>query len=244
MSDVVGQIPKDASGVAFDRAMGIPIVKDSIILGSATKWVDIFDISAYSNRAFIGMMIYNPSATLDLKLALTDAFGTDHCITAKPQQLMVFDDLSFGPGFSDIALAKAVSKIRGILSSASGTLASMTITYAASPANGKCVKLNGIVYEFSSDQSVAPGRIKVNIGVSADDTWTNLVTAVNATDQSLTLTIDTGTNVVTVTSNYGGNSLIPTVDGDEGGANTTGETFSGATTSGGSGGVTPTIHIW
>lgn len=244
MSDIVGQIPKDASGVAFDRAMGIPIVKDSIILGSAAKWVDIYDLSSHTLRAFIGMMIYNPSATVTLKLALTDPMGSDHCITVGPQQLMVFDDLSFGPGFSDIVLGKAVSRIRGKLSTLTGVLGSMTITYAANPSNGKCVKLNGTVYEFSSDLSVTPGRVKVDIGVSADATWSNLVTAVNAYDQSLTLSIDTGTNVVTVTSNYGGNSTLATVDGDEGGSNTTGETFSGATTSGGSGGVTPVMHIW
>lgn len=248
-NDIVGQIPKDASGVAFERAMAVPIVKDSIVLGSSSKWVDIYDLTAWAYRAFIGISIYNPDNTKKIKVALTDEFGTDHCITVQESGMFTLDNQSFGPGFSDESLGKAITRIRAKLSADSGTFSSMTIDYdnggaPIQPTNGMCVKINGIVYEFSDDASVAPGRQKVVIGANADASWTALKDKINAVEQSVTVTIDTGTNILTVTSNYGGASAIATLDGDEAAANTTGAVFSGAATSGGANGITPIFHIW
>lgn len=247
MADRVGLIPRDAENAPFNRAMGLPVVSDSIILGSAVKYVDIFDLSSYGDRCFIGLMIDNPSSTLQIQVAVGDDFSTTKVITCGANKLIALDELSFGYGFADQDGARS-KKFRAKLSGASGTLATGSIDYSGGgtpiqPTDGMTVTINGTVYEFSSDTSAKPGRTIVTIGANADASWTNFKNKVNLTEQAVTLTIDTATDVVTITSNYGGASAIAYADGGDSGT-VTGATFAGATTSGGSGGVTPIITIW
>jgi len=243
--DLIQVLPKDSSGNSFNRAMGVPLVSDSTILGSATKYVDIFDISQYPGRVFHGIMIENPSGVARVELGFTDAFGTDKSISIGPQALFTFDQQTFGSGFNDKSIAKEVTRIRAKLSLAVGVLATGTIDYSISgqPVNAMTVEINGTVYEFAGDASADPGRVRVDIGVDADASYTNLINAINAFDQSVTASIDTGLDVVTITSNYGG-TMGNAIAINDGGVNPTGATFSGATLAGGSGGVTPIIHIW
>jgi predicted heme/steroid binding protein len=153
---------------------------------------------------------------------------------------MAFDGQTFGAFFDEVANLNISSRVRAILSSATGTLASGTITYAANPTDNLYLTINGKVYKFSSDMSVPDGEYKVDIKATADLSWSELVTVINATDTEIRASIDTGTDVVTITAIAGGTEgdAITMVDGD------TGETFSGATLGSGAGGVTPTIHIW
>ncbi len=234
MSDIKVGIPTDARGNPFDRAQDLPIVCDDKILGSATKYADIFDLNQYPDRAFIGILVRNPSASESIQIAIGDEFTTAKCIVVSPNSYFALDDQFFGSPAGH-------NRLRAKLDVASGTLASGTFSYAATqPANGNTVVINGTTYEFSSDASAAPGNIYVQIGASADASWTNLMNAVNATDQAVTASINTGTDVLTITSNYGGST------GNAIGISTAigGVTVSGANLAGGVGGVLPVFHIW
>jgi hypothetical protein len=104
------------------------------------------------------------------------------------------------------------------------------------------VDVNGKIYEFSDDNSKDPANdVKVDIGASDDDSWTNFVNAVLANEQAILPSIDTGANVVTLTSRYGGAFGDGLVVAD--GATPTGAVFSG-NTAGGTGGVAAIFNIW
>jgi hypothetical protein len=226
--------------------MGMPIFGDGRIinqptkdlyLGSDTEFVHIFDLQAPAskNRMFIGIHVFNPSSTARIEIVggAADEVGPPHDIVIPPLTFLTFDLMTFGIGARDLSKGIRIDYIRAKLNLAAGVLGSATIDYSGSgqPSDGELVNVNGKVYEFSDDQSKVPANdFRVDIGASADITWT-----------ALDVTIDTGLDIVTLTSNYGGvlGNDIPISDG----ATPTGAVFSG-NTAGGSGGVQPTIHIW
>lgn len=239
------RLPTDASGKHINRAMGVPLVSYNKYLGSATYPVDLInlDTSNTNDRVLNGIHIKNPSAAATVYLCLTDAFGTDVAIACPPQTNLVFDSQSFGPGIDDETLGKKVTKVRAYLSLAVGVLATGTIDYSGSgnPTDGQQFTINGVTYEFTNDGSPTSDTVvPIAVGVSADASWTNTVAAINGYDQAITATINTGTDILTITSNYGGitGNLITLADV------TTGATFSGATLTGGLGGVLPIVHVW
>lgn len=242
MSDLRLQQPKDADGKIINRAMGAPIVADNINISQSAKYVDIFNLSSYAHRVFHGISVFNPSPTFYVQVAIGGEFDTTKNITVPPNCMLAFDNQSFGSALYDETLAKKCTRVRAKIDGNTGILSSATISYAATqPLDQDTVIINGTTYEFSSDKSAAPGNVKVDIGVSADATFTNLVSVVNANDQGVTLTIDTTADIVTVTSNYGGTYG----DGTQvaAGVGMAGIVFSGNTT-GGAGGVVPVFHIW
>lgn len=181
-------------------------------------------------------MIENPSNVARLQIAIGDDFANQICIDVLPQGLVTFDQQTFGSFQDESASIEMATKLRAKLSSASGALAAADITYSGQPTNGQTFTMNGIVYEFSNDASVSPGRIKIDIGASANATYDNLVDAVNDSDPNV-FAVRTLT-VVDITSNYGG------TDGNA--MSITGTIANAVITNfaGGSGGVTPIIHIW
>lgn len=244
--------PVDAGGNVINRAMGVPMVQDAIALVSATKYVDVFDLSAdaYKNRVFTGIAVENPDNDKSVHISFDDSdFVSDNSkhMVVGPGNLMTLDSLMFGPGIVDESTGKKVTKIRAKLSSTEGTQFSGTIDYdnggsPVQPADGETITIGGRVYEFSNDGSLANpsgSNILVAIGATADLSWSNLLAVVNATDQSVTVTINTGTNVLTVTS-------VGASASDDAYAMSTAITgvVVSATLGGGSGGVTPIIHIW
>lgn len=240
------KVPTDGRNNPIQRAMGFPIPLNTIYLGSATKFVDIFDLSLpkYSLRAFTGISIRNPSASSSIILAFGQDFADTPSIIVEPQQYFTFDQLTYGASVFDDSDLVYCTKIRAKLDLAQGVFASATIGYGVSgnPTDQMTVEVNGKIYEFSADASKDPGsHVLVPIGASADLTWTSFRDEINANEQALTASIDTGTDVVTLTSNYGGSSGDGLVIVD--GASPTGAVFSG-NTAGGSGGVLPTFHIW
>lgn len=239
------QLPVDATGKHINRAMGVPLLSYQKYLGSAIKAVDLIDLDTDSrqDRVFNGIHVRNPGAGATVYILLTDAFGTDVAIACPPQTNLAFDGQCFGPGVLDETLGKKITKVRGLLSVATGVLASGTIDYSGSgnPADGNQFDVNGVTYEFHNDGSVSSDSVvPVAIGLSADASWTNAIAAINGYDQGVTATINTGTDIVTITSNYGGTTGNAIAIADV----STGATFSGATLAGGSGGVLPIIHIW
>jgi hypothetical protein len=241
-NDIAVNVPTDNKGNAVDRAMGLPVVCDSIYLGSATKYADIFDLSDYPQRAFTGLHVRNPDAGLSIHIAIGDNFETDKCLSIPPSSNFILDEQLFGDTSGHV-------KFRAKLSGTSGTLASGTYNYdntgaPTNPADGDTVTINGTVFEFSSDMSAVVGRVKVDIKATADLTWTELVSVVNANEQSVTLSIDTATNIVTVTSNYGGTTGNAITIVASAGLTGAGVVVSAATLAGGANGVLPTFHIW
>lgn len=239
MSNRKVSVPKDSSGQPMHRALGVPILVDDKIL--TDQWVNVINLqSTDANRVYVGLSVENPSASARVEIAFNNAITGDvRSISVQPQSSMAFDNLTFGPGVKDDTTGIEADYIRAKLSVASGTRATGAITYAANPADGQTVLIGDNVYEFCSDRSVSPGRIAVDIGASADLSWTALKDAVNANEQSCEASINTGTNVLTITSKYSGASAIVVQDG------TTGATFPGGNvTSGGSGGIAPIFHIW
>lgn len=240
--------PVDQRGNPIHRSMGLPIVQKDIKLGNATYYVPIFDLTgdSYKTRVFGGISIENPSASSKIILASNDLLlpaGMTDFLEVGTQQFFTLDNLQFGPGIIDDTSEKRTTVIYAKLDIAQGTPASGTIDYSVSgqPSDENTIEINGIIYEFSDDESKDPNNSQiVAIGASADDTWTNLVNKVNAVDPGCRLSIDTATDIVTVTAVYGGDygQIINLNDGG------TGATLSGASLSGGSGGVLPTFHIW
>ena len=244
--------PVDASGNVINRAMGVPMVQDAIALVSATTYVDIFDLSgaAYKNRVFTGIAVENLDNDKSIHISFDDGdFASDNSkhMVVGPGNLMTLDSLMFGPGIVDDSTGKRVTKIRAKLSSTEGTQFSGTIDYdnggsPVQPADGDTISIGGIVYEFSNDGSLANpsgSEILEAVWSTVDLSWSNLLAVVNATDQRVVVTINTGTNILTVTSV---------------GASATDDAYAistaianvvvSATLGGGSGGVTPIIHIW
>ena len=244
MSATKVAMPVDSRGNVISGGMGVPLVAEPT-LQSATKWIDIFDLSgaAYRTRTFSGIAIRNPSASTTVEIAIGGAFYATKCIVCGTQEFFVIDDLMFGPAAIDDTSGVYGTHVRAKLGTAQGTAYTATITYTPNPTNGQSFNVNGYIYEFSDDGSLAnpsSGNIIVAIAATADLTWTAAVAAINATDQAVTATINVGTNVVTITSNAGGTvaDAIVTVDVD------TAAVFSAATLGGGSGGVAAVIHIW
>lgn len=240
-------LPKDVSGHPIQRGQGIPIATPNAFrLGSATDYLDVFDLtpSKFQKRSFDGIMIHNPSSGSRIILSLGGASDTDEDIIVRPQSTVTLEGMMFGPLTVDEVKDKRVTHVRAILDVAQGTPASATIDYSGSgqPSDQETVDINGLTYEFSDDQSKDPANdVLVNIGASADDSWTNLVNAIIANDRDITSSIDTGTDIVTLTAIRGGTygNGLTVADG----SNPTGATFSGNLT-GGVGGVGAIIHIW
>jgi hypothetical protein len=225
------------------RSMGKPRVTPAgFKIGSSTKFVDVFDLRDDSYRTMIGISIFNPGS-YDMILSIGKAFSEHRDIVVPSQQFSTFDNITFGDGASDNASDENLSHIRAKMGTDEGTFATATIDYSGSgqPANGQLVNIGPYVYEFSSDENVNDGNTYVEIGVSADDSWTNLVNAINVKDQAVTASIDTGLDVVTITSNYGGDYGNGYVVAD--GASPTGAVFSG-NLAGGIGGVAAVVHVW
>ncbi len=238
------RLPLDANNHAVHRAMGLPSLQDAQVLVSATKFIDIFDLSSavHLGRAFTGIAVSNPSPSTTVEVAFGASFAATKQIVVGAQQFLVFDDMLFGPETQDESTGVTTVKVRAKLGTLQGVQSTGTIGYAAAnPTDGMSVVINGVVYEFSGDKSAAVANVKVDIAATADLTYTNLVSVVNATEQAVTASVNTGTDVFTLTSVGGGTaSLITIADG----AVPTGATFSGATLTGWSGGVTPIFHIW
>lgn len=240
--------PKDALGEVIQRAMGAPIVVDDVVLNNATTYADLIDLSgaAYADRVFTGISVENPDDDKTLHISFDDddhvSNNTKHMVVS-PGQVMVIDNLMFGPGVPSEDSGRRTTKIRGKLSSTEGTAYTATITYSGNATDGQTFTLNGLTYEFSDDGSLADpssGNVKVDIKASDDLTWTEVVAVINANDPEVIASINTGTDVVTITSVAGGTAAdaIALADVD------TGATFSAATLGGGSSGVTPIVHIW
>lgn len=235
--NVNARLPQDANNNPFNRAMGVPICCRSKILGSGTYFRDMIDLPL--NRVFTGIMIENPSSTLRLQIAIGDDFANDICIDLLPGGLATFDAQTFGAFEDEDASIQMSTKLRAKLSGNSGALATANFAFSGQPSNGEYLTLNGITYEFSSDQSVAAGRIKVDIGVSLAATMTNFAAMVNASDPNIVaLAAAAQTDFTSIFGGTDGDAM--TLDA----GTVSAATASGATFSGGSGGVTPIIHIW
>lgn len=246
MSATKVEQPTDSKGNVVERSMGNPLVVDDKTLHNATEFVDIFDLTAdkYRNRAFTGLAIRNLSASTTIEIAMGEEGASTKNVVAGTQEYFILDDLMFGPNITDESEGNKTTKVRARLGTAQGTAHSATIDYSGpiQPADGDTVNIDGKIFEFSSDGSKAPANdFIVEIGASADDSWTNLVDAINDDpEKRVVASIDTGTDTVTITSLLGGTigDAIAIADVD------TGATFSAATLGGGSGGVTPVFHIW
>lgn len=235
--NVNAKLPQDANNNAFNRAMGIPLCCRSKILGSATYFRDMIDLPV--GRVFNGFSIENPSSTSRIHVAIGDDFADDICVDLMPNGLMSFDAQTFGAFEDESATIQMSTKVRAKLGIASGVLAIADMAFAGQPADAEYCDINGITYEFSSDQSVAPGRIKVAVGASLAATIINFAAAVNSNDPNV-IAVPAATQL-DLTSAFGG------TDGNAmtlSAGTVTNITASGATFAGGSGGVTPIIHIW
>lgn len=233
--NINAKLPQDANNNPFNRAMGVPVCCNNKKVGSQNFFRDMIDLPV--GRVFNGIMIENPSSTARLQIAIGDDFADVTCIDVLAQGLVTFDQQTFGAFQDESASIQLATKLRAKLSVASGALAEATLTYTGNPNNGNTFELNGVTYEFSDDASVTPGRIKIAIEASADDTYDNVVTVINETDPNVYAT--RSGSVVTIQSQYGGtdgNAMNLTINVVN---NATETNFSG-----GSGGVTPIIHIW
>ena len=246
-NDVVIRIPNDANQRPINRAMGIPIASPlAFRLGSSTKFVDLFDLVSgnLDRRAFTGFSVENPGAQAVI-LSFGPEFSENRSVRVGPTSFMSLDNQTFGTIVLDDTTLERVTRVRAKLeASDDGVFSFATIDYSGSgnPADEQTIEINGKIYEFSNDMSKAPSHdYLVEIGASDDDSYNNLLILVNSVEQALTATINTGTDLLTLTSNYGGayGDGLVVVDG----SNPTGAAFSG-NTSGGSGGVLPVIHIW
>lgn len=232
--NINAKLPQDANNNPFHRAMGIPICCNNKIVGSGSYFRDMINFPI--GRVFNGIMVQNPSNTNRLQIAIGDDFADQVCIDLLPQGLVTFDQQTFGAFEDESAGIQMSTKLRAKLSALEGVLAAGDITYSGQPNNGQTFTMNGVTYEFSSDASVAPGRVKIDIGASADDTYDYLVAVVNQTDPNVLAS--RLLTVVTLQSQYGGtDGNAMTISGTIANAVITG--FSG-----GSGGITPIIHIW
>lgn len=238
--------PVDQRSIPIYRAMGLPILQKSVILGDDTNWAILYDLSAskYRTRVFQGLSIENTSQSSRVILAWVEELmdTPNQMLDVGTQQFLTLDYLAFGPGTIDDSEEKRLKYILGRLDVAQGTQATGTIDYSGSgqPADQETVTINGIIYEFSDDASKqSSSDYIVTIGASADDTWTNFVTQLNLTQRYVVGSINTGTDVVTLTAIEAGTRGDAITMATSGSA-----TLSGATLGGGAGGVTPICHIW
>jgi hypothetical protein len=236
-------IPNDVNNQSVQRAMGTPVVSPKgLKVGSDTEYVDLMDLSGFDGRLFNGISIKNKSSVV-LDIGMGVEGNTDRDIEVEPNTTVFYDNQSFGPFSEDHTKESRVTHIRAICESALGTPASATIVYpVAIPADQETIEVNGKIYEFSNDMSKDPSHdVIVAIGVNNDVSWTNMANAINANEQAVSVSIDTGTNTITITSNYGGDYGDGLVVQD--GANPTGATFSG-NLAGGTGGGEVVVHVW
>jgi hypothetical protein len=254
------EAPNDAKGLPWLRAMGHPLLWDGKgkNLGVTNNWVTLFDLSAYGDRIFTGIELYNPSSTISIYVAFEPAAGSESKILiVETQSSLSIDEITFGPGFMDPVTGKIAKLIRAIAGSSSGTAASGTITYTTKPTDGNQVSINGtnnyiFVSALDGRASAAAtyfnlgtGVVQVLIGATKDTAYTNLVAAIIANDLTLTASVNTGTGVVTVTCLFSGTGGNSDVFAD--GTSATGSTFSGSgTLASGSntGAILVDAHIW
>lgn len=239
-------LPKDSRNDVINRAMGVPIPSAEGLLLGPDRFATIFDLTveAMFARVFIGLSIQNPSTSASIILSIAEPFSQQRDIVCPPNQFFTFDNLTFGPGIIDDTTGKRCNAVRAKLSFAQGVDSSATIDYSGSgnPTDGMLIEVDGKVFEFSDDLSKDPVHdALIPLGATADDSWTYACNVINNTIQGVTATIDTGTDIVTISSNYGGAFGDGVVIQD--GSVPTGATFSGNTT-GGSGGVPAIFHIW
>lgn len=230
-------VPKDPSGKSYSRAAGLPRTVYQKRIGS-TKYIDIFDLSQYPERAFIGIAVHNVSTVGKLHIAIGDDFTEDLCFVVTADTFLAIDGQLFGYRIVDAHSGVRGKKIRAKLDTISGILSTGSLAFVAEPADGTTVVINGTTFEFSSDASAAPGRIKVALTGILANTLAALAVAINSNVQEVTAAA-TATDI-NLTSNLGGE------DGDDItlSAGTSGATASGATLSGGSGGDMPIFTIW
>lgn len=86
------------------------------------------------------------------------------------------------------------------------------ISYSIQPNDADKVTVNGKVFEFDSDTSVAGGSVAVTIGASVDATYANLAAAILANVSGVTVTHDAANNRVTVSGPEVGVVLQETSD--------------------------------
>lgn len=239
--------PLDQRGIPIHRAMGMPIVVRDRYLSSSSDWAILYDLSAekYLSRVFQGLSVENTSQTSRIILAWVDNLMDTPIETLDigTQQFLTLDLMQFGPGIIDDSEEKRVRYILGKLDVAQGTQASGTINYSVSgnPSDGEEIEIAGYTIEFSSDASKSPSAdLLIPILASADLTWSALVTEFNAFQRQVRLSINTGTDLVTVTALIGGTTGNAIEIADV----STGAVFSGATLASGAGGVLPYCHIW
>jgi hypothetical protein len=241
---IIGPIDQRQNPIV--RAMGLPIALNQRVLSSATDFAVLYDFSAekYLTRVFQGLSVENPSPASRIELyAVDNLMDTPRLfLDIGPQQFFTVDWLQFGPGVTDDSEDDRVNYILARLDLAQGTRASGTIVYTGvQPNDEETVNINGLIYEFSSDQSKnTTSDFMVVIGVDAEASWTNFTNKLNLTQRFVTASIDTATDTVTLTANIGGaeGDAITMADVD------TGAVFSGATLSGSSGGVGGYYHVW
>lgn len=235
--NVNAKLPQDANNNAFNRAMGIPICCRSKILGSSSYFRDMIDLPV--GRVFNGISVENQSNATRIHIAIGDDFASSICVDVMAYGLTSFDAQTFGAFEDESATIQMSTKVRAKLSVDSGVLATANLAFAGQPLDAEYCDINGITYEFSSDQSASPGRIKVVIGASLAATIVNFAAAVNGSDPNV-IAVPAAAQL-DLTSAFGG------TDGNAmtlSAGTVTNITASGANFSGGSGGVTPIIHIW
>jgi hypothetical protein len=120
----------------------------------------------------------------------------------------------------------------------SGSHDTGTVTYTGVPNDGDTITIGGATYEFDNDCVVAPGNIVVLLDLSADQTFTNLTNTINSTSSQVSASINTGTNVVTITATDIGQH-DPTIGFTKSGTNYTISPVSGGLTGGAYSNVTP-----
>jgi hypothetical protein len=264
-----GIIGAGAYGKILPRAMGHPILINNLGFGaSSSVYADIINLAGTTNvpgaqrgRIFCGLSCYNPDSTNTFYIAFGSTFNSNAVFAVAPGETAAWDNLTFGPSFSDPFTSGSNAQckvIRGLLSGTKGTAGQATINYSGSgnPTDKKCVFINNCVYEFTSNEndSVAAAAAlsaganyqAVAIGASAATTWASFATVFNAFEQGAAA-VQT-TNVITFTSTYAGvaaGTAFALADGDASAANTTVATFNHANLATGAvNGTIPIINIW
>lgn len=235
--DILDVVPQTAKR----RSMGAPRCTPENFKMGTTEFVDLFDLRDDKDRTYMGISVENPSSASDLILCFGEAFSARRQVVVPPQKSITLDNLTFGVGARDNEFDESLTHVRCKLTIAEGTPSTATVDYSGSgnPANGNTISVGSTIYEFSSDDSADPGRVYVELGATSDDSWTNFINKLNSTDQAVSGSIDTGLDIVTIDSKYGGDYLDGYAITDGG----TGAVISG-NLAGGTGGVSIIGHIW
>lgn len=75
-----------------------------------------------------------------------------------------------------------------------------TLTYGAQPADSNSVTINGVVFEFESGGGVGSGHVSVDLGLDADEAFSNLAAAININAPGVTAVHDATANTVVCTA--------------------------------------------